>query len=313
MRHELIDAEGKDIPSKLAPLIDDFKRSASGVAPERSDLIKGIQERFNFRITLDANDRKWIFEGLRIFELSQIKVSLRSLERLWAYCYGYSTLTTEIQKVGENYHAVLDSNEYKLAVRSLEWASQDTLEAEEGEWPDYLPDPSQKDSSDSVRSANNFFLMTSGRILLHEIAHFELNHNTSLGTDCEVLRREEIEADAWADDWMLGNWQELSDEREVYINRCMAIAFTHAMSLIFGFGRAEPSPNHPSPIDRINSFVNKHIPGGNPGEKRPIDLPLGFLLVIIGYLCWKHQKPFDWEPIPQSYPELFERFRPLFP
>jgi hypothetical protein len=195
----------------------------------------------------------------------------------------------------------------------LDWASQEKLVDREGEWPDMLPDPSHANGLEHVKAANHFFLMTSGRLLLHEFAHTVLEHHTAQGTPPEILKREEIEADAWADSWMLDKWKDDMSDEKGFIGRCMGIAFAHAPSLIFGIDRTAASESHPGPIERIVSFIDRHLPGGNPSDKRLVDLPCTFLLVIAGHLLFTKQKQFQWEPLPQTYKELFTRLEPYFP
>ena len=117
---------------------------------------------------------------------------------------------------------------------------------------EHAPDPSQSDDLEHVKAANHFFLMTSGRLLLHEFAHTVLEHHTAQGTPPEILKREEFEADAWADAWMLDKWRDYNTDEKVFVGRCMGIAFAHAPSLIFGIEREAASDSHPSPIQRIS-------------------------------------------------------------
>ena len=176
-----------------------------------------------------------------------------------------------------------------------------------------LPDPSLADGLEHVKAANHFFVMTSGRLLLHEFAHTVLGHHTAQGTPPEIMKREEFEADAWADAWMLDKWRDYKTDDKVFIGRCMGIAFAHAPLLIFGIDRQQASESHPSPIQRIVSFIDRHLPAGNPSDKRLVDLPCAFLLVIAGHLLFTKQKEFQWQPLPPTYKELFTRFDPYFP
>src|ERR1035438_4552965 len=309
---EIADAKSEDVPSKLQPLIATFQSSPFQVAPEREAEMLHLRDKYGIRIQLKADARDWLFEEFRIFELNRIFLGLRSIERLWAYCYAYTTITTELQKAAGSYDSIENDAEYQLACRLLDWASQEKLADREGEWPDILPNPSHVDGLEHVEAANYFFLMTSGRLLLHEFAHTVLGHNTAHGTPSEVLIREEFEADAWADSWMLARWRDYKTDEKVFVGHCMGVAFAHAPSLIFGIDRKEASQSHPGPIQRIVSFIDRHLPGGNPTDKRLVDLPFAFLLVVTGHLLFIKQKPFDWHPLPPTYSELFARFEPYF-
>ena len=310
---ETTNAKPDDIPSKLRPLMAAFAASPFHVAPEREAEMARLRDKYGIRIQLKADAKDWLFEEFRIFELNRIFIGLRSLERLWAYCYAYTAITTELQKAGGEFSNIENHAEYQLAFNLLDWASQEKLEDREGEWPNTLPDPSHSDGLEHVKAANHFFLMTSGRLLLHEFAHTVLEHHTAQGTPPEILKREEFEADAWADAWMLDKWRDYKTDEKVFVGRCMGIAFAHAPTFIFGFESEAASESHPSPIQRIISFVDQHLPGGNPTDKRLVDLPCAFLLVLAGHLLFTKQKPFEWQPLPPTYKELFTRFEPYFP
>lgn len=271
-----------------------------------------LRDKYDIRIHLKVDTKDWLFEEFRIFELNRIFIGLRSLERLWAYCFAYTTITMELQNAGGDFSEIENHTEYKLAFELLDWASQEKLEHREGEWPNTLPDPSHSDSLEHVKAANHFFLMTSGRLLLHEFAHTVLEHHTAQGTPHEILKREEFEADAWADSWMLDKWRDYDPNERVFIGRCIGITFAHAPSLIFGINRETSSDSHPGPIQRIVAFIDRHLPGGNPTDKRRVDLPCAFLLVLAGHLLFTKQKSFEWQPLPSTYKELFQRFEPDF-
>jgi hypothetical protein len=309
---EIADARPEHVPSKLQPLIAAFQSSPFRVAPEREAEMIRIRDQYGIRIHLKGDEKDWLFEGVRLFDLQRIFIGLRSIERLWAYCYGYTAITTELQKAKGKFGSIENEAEFQLGFNLLEWASQKTLAEREGGWPEILPDPSQTGKLEHIEAANHFFLMTSGRILLHEFAHTILEHLTAQGTSPEILKREELEADAWADAWMLDKWKEYKPDEKVFIGRCMGIAFAHAPSLIFGIDKQHESATHPNPVRRILLFIDRYLPNGNPADKRPIDLPCGFLLVIAGHLLFKKQKAFNWHPLPNTYHDLFARFEPYF-
>src|SRR6266481_5967157 len=97
---EITDAKPEDVPSKLRPLMAAFQSAPFHVAPEREKAMEQLVAKYAVRIQLKADPKDWLFEEFRIFELNRIFVGLRSLERLWAYCYAYTTITTELQKAG---------------------------------------------------------------------------------------------------------------------------------------------------------------------------------------------------------------------
>ena len=135
---ETINAKPDDIPSKLRPLMAAFTASPFHVAPERAAEMAQLRDKYGIRIQLKADAKDWLFEEFRIFELNRIFIGLRSLERLWAYCYAYTAITTELQKAGGEFSNIENQAEYQLAFNLLDWASQERLEDREGEWPNTL-------------------------------------------------------------------------------------------------------------------------------------------------------------------------------
>jgi len=302
-----------DIPSKLRPLIEPFQSSPFHVAPERENEMLALRDKHDIRIYLKGDAKDWLFQEFRMGK--RIFVGLRMLERLWACCYGYNTIVSELQAVGDGgVEAMLNPEEYQLAFGLLDWASQKKLADIEEPWPPFLPDPSLADELEHVKASNHVFLMMSGRLLLHEFAHTILQHHNDPDTSPGVLKQEELEADAWADDWILEKWRDYNSDDKVFMGRCLGIAFAHAPTLILGIDMQKPSPSHPSPIDRILNFIDRHLPNGNPLDRRRVDLPLAFLMTIASHVVlMKTKEAPPVEPIPSTYREWFLRFAPYFP
>jgi hypothetical protein len=309
---EIIDPTPNEIPSKLAPLMEAFQSAPFHVAPERSDELVALYKKYDIRIRLRADAKDWLFEEFRLGK--RILVGLRTLERLWAYCYGYNTIITELQKAGVGGVEAMQNQEgYQLAFQLLNWASQKNLEDIEGDWPTFLPSPLLTEELEHVKTANHFFLMMSGRLLLHEFAHTILNHNNAPGTPPAFLEQEELDADSWADRWILDRWKDYKTDEKVFIGRCLGIAFAHAPTLILGLDAKNVSPSHPSPIERILAFVRNYFDNADPTHKRAVDLPCAFLMMIASQLVFMKHGTAPVEPIPRTYRELFLRFSSYFP
>lgn len=307
---EISGAKIEDLPPQFQPLMEAFRLSPYHVAPERRSELASLLKQHGVGIYLKPDAKDWLFDEWRMGKL--IWVGTRTLERLWAYCYGYTAITTELQKAAGVFNNIQNKVEYQLGFEALEWAKQATLADREGQWPDWMLDPSNPNKLEHIKTANHIFLMASGRILLHEFAHAVRNHSTDPETPPEIKKREELEADSWADSWMLDKWRDYKTDEKVFIGRCLGIAFAHVPPLIFGIDKQVVSTSHPSPIQRVLPFIDSWLPNGKPADKRLVDLPCGFLLVIVGYLLWKKNQPFEWEPLPDSYHELFTRFEPYF-
>ena len=299
-------------PDRLSPairhLFDAFRASPYAAAPERARELKAIVAGSEICLHPDPLAESWKFEaipnlGKRIF------VGNRTLERLWAYCYGYSTIITESQKAGASeLSAVENKEEYQIAFAAVTWAHQEQREHIEEPWPNWLPDPRMTRELEHVHAANEIFLMTAGRILLHEIAHVVF---ADAGISSPDPKEEEFRADEWADKWMLDKWMDYGGDGLVFIKRCLGIACSHAPALVLGFEPEQPSLTHPPPIQRVHSFL-KRMGAGVPSAKRRRDFPAAFLWMI--YLKTLVDKKVIQEQaaVPKSYVEAFSRYASHF-
>jgi hypothetical protein len=305
--------EAKDVPEtglspQLAHLFEAFRCSPYAAAPERADELKSIVETAGMCMRPDPLAESWKFDaipslGKRIF------VGTRTLERLWAYCYGYSTIITEMQKAGSaSLNEVENKEEYQLAFYAINWAEQADREDIEGPWPVALPDPRMTAELEHVHAANEIFLMSAGRILLHEIAHVVF---ADAGTSSEDPREEEFRADEWADRWMLDRWTEYGGDENIFVKRCLGIAVAHAPAIILGFNPPRRSLTHPSPVARVARFLDR-IPAGVPSEKRRKDFPAAFLWMILLNTLVRNKVIQEEVAVPASYQEAFGRYAAYF-
>src|SRR5438874_973295 len=113
-------ATPNDIPSKLRPLIEPFQSSPFHIAPEREKEMLALRDQHDIKILLKADAEDWLFQESRM--LKHIFVGLRTLERLWAYCYGYNAIASELQAAsGPSVADMPNPEEYELAFAILEW------------------------------------------------------------------------------------------------------------------------------------------------------------------------------------------------
>jgi|GEM_PF-3277109 len=298
--------------TNLKPLFEAFQASPFKVAPERENELEEIRDSRGIRIELDDYQKDWIFEARSFFGVNRIAFSTRSLERLWSVCYAYTAITTELQQYKGDFNSFTPTHEYELAFKVLDWVAQNRLEDIECSWPDHLPNPNNTSAFKYREAADHYFLMTAGRILLHEIAHIEQPHTTDVNASSEILILEELDADNWADNWMLGNWKSYKDEPKVFIGRCMGIAFCHAIVLYFGSKNPTPSKTHPNPIDRLINFIDKHMPSGKPTDKLPEHAPCAMLLVVISHLLMSEGIEAKFGNLDRSYSEVFSDVKQYF-
>ena len=298
--------------SHLESLFQAFQESPFKVAPEKEAELVKIRDKHGLSIELDERDKDWLFEVRPLFGLNRITVSLRSLERLWSVCYAYTAISSELLKYEGDFNFFEPSDAYSTAFKLLDWVAQYHLEEVEQPWPDDLPNPRSKSHLEYVGLADHYFLMTSGRILLHEIAHVELSHTTEVAESSACPIQEELEADDWADSWMLSDWSTYKDDKRVFIGRNMGIGFCHAITLYFGSKNASPSTTHPNPINRLVNFTNQHLPPGRPIDKLPEHSSCGLLLVVISHLLMEKGVKPDFGNLERTYSEVFSDMKQYF-
>lgn len=298
--------EAKDVDKiglspQLAHLFEAFRSSPFAAAPERASELSQIVNRAGMCMRPDPRAESWRFEAIPTLG-KRIFVGTRTLERLWAYSYGFTTIITQNQlQAQQGASDVPNPDEYLLAFYAVNWADQEKREDIEGPWPDCLPDPRMTAELEHVYAANEVFLMTAGRILLHEIAHVVF---ADAGTSSDDPKEEEFRADEWADNWMLNQWKSYGTDERIFIKRCLGIALAHAPAIRLGVQPERPSVTHPSPIARVVQFFDR-IPTGLPTANRRTDFPAAFLwMILLKTLIDK--KVITAQPeVPSSYHEAF--------
>jgi Peptidase U49 len=298
--------EAKDVAAiglspQLAHLFEAFRSSPFAAAPERASELQEIIERAGMCMRPDARGESWRFEAIPTLG-KRIFVGTRTLERLWAYSYGFTAIITELQlQAQKGAESVPNPDEYLLAFYAVKWADQEDREDIEEPWPSALPDPRMTAQLEHVHAANEVFLMTAGRILLHEIAHVVF---ADAGTSSIDPKDEEFRADEWSDNWMLDQWKRYGTDERIFIKRCLGIAFAHTPAIRLGIQPERPSETHPSPIRRVVQFFDR-IGTGLPSAKNPKDFPAAFLWMIL-LKTLVDKKILAAQPeVPSSYQEGF--------
>jgi hypothetical protein len=297
------------IDSPLQSLIKNFQASPFKVAPEREDELRRLYEANPVRILVDSERKEWIFEHRRILNNS-IYVGLPTIERLWAYSYAYAAIVRIIQRFGLHFFQnPTASDQFAQAARILTWARDADLNGRYEVWSEDLPRPIVESSDDLIKHANHFFLMSAGRILLHEFAHAHLHNDRDKRGDSKT---EEHEADSWADHWMLDKWRSYGTNELVFIGRCTGIVISHAPALHFDLLREKPSETHPLTLERIRRFIAEFLPTSSPARPKQLDVPCAFLMVILGLNVFDKGIEFSWLPYPDTYLDYIDRFLPYF-
>jgi hypothetical protein len=258
-------SEIDEAPSHLKVLLERFVSSPFYAAPERAQELKKISEDTGTFIRVNTHNSDWRFEE---GTLSGQHISCSTTELLRGYGHTATPATaiiTELTVAGSGgYSDIKNKVEFGCAYQLIRWAAQtERVDIEEG-WPQGLPSPGNRDFA-HTETANRIFLMTCARILLHEIGHAVNKHKPA---DAATMFAQEHEADCWADEWMLSNWQEYNSDEKVFIQRSLGVAFSYAPALIFGAVRESPSDSHPTSGDRVLVYVRRYYANANPRPRR---------------------------------------------
>ncbi len=241
--------------SPIAPLLKLVAASPYALAPERAAELDAVRREKG--ITL------WFDDGLGPADSfsvdtreSRIHVSIRGLERLWAGCHAYWLITLRAeQALGRGLSIDLQRDPELLpAMRLLEWG-----EKQAAPWPLDLPRPTVSPGSGAY-AATEFFLCACGWSLLHEIGHVVLEHQ-GVPPFPDDARQQELAADRWASEWVLGRWQDYGgkDER-VFGKRVggIVLALSHIGHLEV-YERRAGGTTHPDPPDRLIAFYDEYL------------------------------------------------------
>src|SRR6476661_3854772 len=165
------------IDSPVAPLGKWIKRVPYLVAPEREEELVEIQKKHNIRLRLDATDHTFcIFAGADE-DGKYVRVGLAVLERLWAYCYGFTAIVEIVKKAKPGTLIELkDVPEAALAWKFLRWAHAGEKEKVRFQWESDFPRPDSKSNDPYVENTDKFFIMVLGFFVLHEFGHIVLKH-----------------------------------------------------------------------------------------------------------------------------------------
>jgi len=140
---------------------------------------------------------------------SHITVSFAALLSLWATAHAGLLICNQAAQAMRAKQTELDPETNPSVARALELvrAAQGLIREKSTPWREDLPMPNPTPPIGSHDWAvNNLFLGAVGWILLHEIAHINLNHEEV--TSDSITQRQEHEADRWASNWIFDKLQD---------------------------------------------------------------------------------------------------------
>ncbi|MDF2600616.1 MAG: hypothetical protein K0Q54_3439 [Methylobacterium brachiatum] len=134
----------------------------------------------------------------------KIFVSFSALLSIWAVAHAAHTLSpaaAESMRQGNRIIDVVAGSPLATAFEMIE-AAKELIRNENSIWPPHLPVPIMETEEGTANArVNNLFLGAVSWIILHEIAHINLNHEEI--TSSIIRNKQEHEADIWAVDWIM--------------------------------------------------------------------------------------------------------------
>jgi hypothetical protein len=223
----------------------------------------------------------------------RIDVGIRSLERLWAFCWIFAAMQREKERVGGGREISLAAATKQL----LYWAHKSATD-ELLPYPQGGPIPDSTSQGLQMKLAIEFFLGASGAILFHELAHIlkpgELPYRAIEdpgGRNKAYNHSIEFGADKLAYDYIFTEWKKYSHDGRVFTKRVVlfGIVFTFLIADAAFAGKSPESHTHPSPFRRLAQFM-KCLEKEFPQEKEKTDAGLlwiaNFVYAITATL-WK--------------------------
>lgn len=310
---DLIPAKSVEaLSSPIGPLLNHLGKFPAIICPERKDDLRNLFEELAVRIQLISGQRFGYFKAVINTKTHQriIRVSVVALERLWAYGYGFLALVEAAKAAPQGSEINLDALPgQKLALDLLNWARDGELTQSMYQWPNHFPTPGTADDP-AVAQADALFIHVVGFMLLHELGHHQLGHLDQLERPDRYVG-EELEADAFAADFLLQNCPREAIHDADFINRCSGIAV--GMTLLAGheiqnaFSRERCHPKIP---ERLLEFFEKHIP--EVAGTAPIQqYPMYFAAIVLGAFMQISHLPF--EKVHADFTEFFVRAIRAFP
>jgi len=230
---------------KAEPLIRAFDPPLGGVifhaAPERKDeLAAFLSSGFNGLELWDGPVNFWADAADNI-----VRGSFSGFLSLWAACRAALLFADAgVQAMRRSESVISAEAPAVIQAWKLVGAADALIRDQGAQWPDDLvrPDPNADDIAS--KAANNLFLFASAWALLHEIGHLKLGHSGDVTAD--ERKRQEVDADAFANRWLLQNCPPEHIEFRTFGVAC-AIAW---LGLIDRVRRG--STTHPHASERLN-------------------------------------------------------------
>ena len=227
----------------------------AAAAPEKQARLASVVNEVHLVI---KDEGEWILKYIarpQGEEKSQIHVSRKTIEIIWASCCAYFIFHRRVFEetpLGVRPVVDLDTDpEADAAIKLLIWAHEEFKNKTDRAWPVEHPRPCNEPAADSLEyQITQFYGIVMSFMLHHEIAHHRLGHNRST-IECEN------EADGEAADWLLGGLSELD---LTFMFRSWGVAA--GLGILVGRGIHDgrfTSTSHPRAFDRLWNNLHNYV------------------------------------------------------
>ena len=233
---------------------DDLASARYRLAPEREielddRIFGGTPWALVFNDSLDP--KRNTFEAL--MKSKVIDVNYAALASVWAVAKASLIIAREGMSAARSGQTELattpDSPVFEA--RQLVDVARSLIRSSATAWPDDMPLPVPKAvAPEDDWYVNNVFLGAAGWIVLHEIGHIHLDHQTTVSPD--VRFQQEHQADEWAAKWILDNLP--ADHPQVPFRVFVICVAIYWLAILDDIRRG--SSTHPHAWQRLNKISN---------------------------------------------------------
>jgi hypothetical protein len=241
--------------SPILQFDDAISRAAFAAAPEKAEALYSRVKHIKLKFVYEPHAEAGLFEFSASPTSKIINIHQGALELLWAASFAFPALfetCRDSQRKNRDRVSAADFPELQRAFRLYGWALTKCLRGACEPWPGEFPTPANGDLQ--TRLATELFLVAVGWILLHESAHILSAH--TLDGPNELKKREEVEADRFATEWLLQG----VTERKILQKRSLGIAVANLtlMALDLRAKRLD-LPEHPRSVERLNANLRVYL------------------------------------------------------
>lgn len=275
--------------SPIDPLVKHILSAPFSAAPEKSEEFKELINRHNIKLHLSTSD-EFTFQ---ITGLTGLMIGASTLERIWAYLYGYLYITYIYQDAPGGLVIDLTTNKDRQEASTLlSWATSADIAKQYTPWPQNAPTPSSNPQNINIKATNELFFMATGWMILHEIAHIELKQTRPLSETAAI--QQELDADNWASEWIMSETSKDDDEpAELFIKKTLGITYAISITSVFDLHKQRYSETHPNIIDRYLNFLSKYVPEEDPQKAHHKELAWLAAIATLGTHTSNSFHPFD--------------------